>query len=82
VGLYERVIPQPGRSAALSISEIVVSIVGWVVTIVVLAVAGYMGWLRPTGLAGRTRAEKEKDRQRDVAAKWLKKDGEQTGGPH
>jgi hypothetical protein len=41
-----------------------------------------MGWLGRTGLAGRTRVEQEKDRQQDVAAKWLKKDDERTGGPH
>jgi len=57
-------------------SEIVVGIVDWVIAIVVLAVGAYMGWLGPTGFAGRTRAEKEKDRQQDVAAKWLEKDGE------
>jgi hypothetical protein len=54
----------------------------WVITIVVLAVGACMGWLGPTGFAGRTRAGKEKDRQRDVAAKWLKKDGERASGPH
>ena len=56
-------------------------IMEWVVAVVVLAVAGYMGWLRPTGLLGRTRAEKEKDIQQDIAAKWLEKDGEQSNGP-
>ena len=54
----------------------------WVITFVVLAVAGYVGWLGPTGLLGRTRAEKDKDLQQDAAAKWLKKDGEHTGPPH
>ena len=73
---------RPGRSAALSISEIIVGIMDWVITIVVLAVGGYMGWLRPTGLAGRTRVEQEKDRQQDVASKWLRKDDERTSGPH
>jgi hypothetical protein len=55
---------------------------GWGITIVVLVVGWYMGWLRPTGLAGRSREEKEKDRQQDVAAKWLKKGSGQTDGPH
>jgi hypothetical protein len=46
------------------------------ITLVVLGVAGYFGWLRPTGLAGRSSAEREQDAQRDAVAKWLKKDGE------
>jgi hypothetical protein len=54
---------------------------GWLITIVVLVVGGYMGWLRPTGLAGRTPAEKAEERQQDAAAEWLKKDGERTNGP-
>jgi hypothetical protein len=54
---------------------------GWIIAIVVLVACGYMGWLRPTGLAARTGAEKDEDRQQDVAAKWLKKDGERTDGP-
>jgi hypothetical protein len=54
---------------------------GWIIIIVVLVVFGYMGWLRPTGLARRTSAENEEDRQQDVAAKWLKKDGERNDGP-
>ncbi len=56
-------------------------ITGWLITIIVLALCGYMGWLRPTGLAGRTRAEEQKERQQDAAAEWLKKDGERTDGP-
>ena len=47
----------------------------WLVIIVVL-VALCAGMLRPTGLAGRTRAEEEKERQQDAVAKWLKKDGD------
>ncbi len=57
-------------------------IMDWVITIVVLAVGGYVGWLGPTGLAGRTRAEQGKERQQDAVAKWLKKDDERTSGPH
>jgi hypothetical protein len=47
-----------------------------VITVVVLAICWYMGWLRPTGLAGRTSAQREEDGREDTAAKWLKKDGE------
>jgi hypothetical protein len=52
------------------------SLTNVLVTIVVLAVCAYFGFLRPTGLAGRTRAEDEKGRRRDLAAKWLNKDDE------
>ena len=52
------------------------NIVYWIVTGVVVSVLWYNGMLRPTGLAGRTREEREKERQQDVAANWLKKDGE------
>ena len=52
------------------------SITNILITVVVLAVAAYFGWLRPTGLAGRNSAEREEDARRDVASKWLKKDGE------
>jgi hypothetical protein len=47
----------------------------------VLVALWYMGLLRPTGLASRTRAEEETERRQDVAAEWLKKDGEQTKPP-
>jgi hypothetical protein len=60
----------------LSISEIAMSITSLVITIVVLAVFGYMGWLRPTGLASRTRTQREEDSRQDIAAKWLKKDSD------
>ena len=43
-------------------------------TVIVLAACAYAGILRPTGLAGRTRAENEESRRRDVASKWLNKD--------
>jgi hypothetical protein len=59
----------------------VMGIIGWLVAIVVLIALGYLGVLRPTGLASRTRAEEETERQQDAAAKWLKKDGEQTKPP-
>ena len=44
------------------------------VTIIVLGVCAYFGFLRPTGLAGRTRADEEEERQRELATKWLNKD--------
>jgi hypothetical protein len=53
-----------------------VGILYWLVMIVVLVALWYAGILRPTGLAGRTRAEEEKERQQDAVAKWLKKDGD------
>ena len=56
-------------------------VIGWLVAAVVLVALWYLGLLRPTGLAGRTRAEEEKERQQDIVAKWLKKDGERTNGP-
>ena len=40
------------------------------VTLVVLGVAGYFGWLRPTGLASRNSAEREED-----ARRYLEKHG-------
>jgi len=46
----------------------------WLLAVVVMAVCAYAGVLRPTGLAGRKRAEEEEERRRDVAAKWLNKD--------
>jgi hypothetical protein len=52
-----------------------VGILYWLVIIVVLVALWYAGILRPTGLAGRTRAEEEKERQQDAVAKWLEKDG-------
>ncbi len=41
----------------------------------------FAGWIRPTGLLGRTCAEQQQENQRDAAANWLKKDGEPTKGP-
>jgi hypothetical protein len=55
-----------------------VNLINWLVIIAVLAAFWYSGMLRPTGLAGRTRAEEEEENQQDAAAKWLKKDGEQN----
>jgi hypothetical protein len=63
------------------ISEAIVSITGLIIAIVVLGICWYMGWLRPTGLAGRNRAQREEDNRQDVATKWLDKDGDQTKGP-
>ena len=56
------------------------SITNVLVTIAVLAVCAYFGFLRPTGLAGRTRSEDEEERRRDLAAKWLNKDDEPRPG--
>jgi hypothetical protein len=53
----------------------------WLLVIAVLITMTFAGWIRPTGLLGRTRAEQEQENQRDAAVKWLKKDGEQTKGP-
>jgi predicted negative regulator of RcsB-dependent stress response len=50
------------------------SITNLLITVVVLGVAGYFGWLRPTGLWSRNAAEREEDTRRDVATKWLNKD--------
>jgi hypothetical protein len=44
-------------------------------TVIVLGLCAYFGVLRPTGLASRTRAEREEDQRRDLASKWLNKDG-------
>ena len=46
----------------------------WLLTLGVLIVLAFTGVLRPTGLAGRTSAEREQDVQRDAVAKWLGKD--------
>ena len=43
-------------------------------TVIILGVFAYAGILRPTGLAGRRRAEDEEERRRDLATKWLDKD--------
>jgi hypothetical protein len=50
----------------------------WLLVIVVLVAMTFAGWIRPTGLLSRTRAQEEQDSQRDAVAKWLEKDGEQT----
>lgn len=52
------------------------SLTNVLVTIVMLAVGAYFGFLRPTGLAGRTRTQDEEERRRDLAAKWLNKTDE------
>jgi hypothetical protein len=53
----------------------------WLMTIGVLAALWYAGWLRPTGLWSRSRAEDEKERQQDMASNWLKKDAERDHSP-
>jgi hypothetical protein len=44
-----------------------------IVSILVLAALAYAGVLRPTGLANRTRVQREEDRHRSIIAKWFKK---------
>jgi hypothetical protein len=58
----------------MSSQEIMMSLNSVLLTIVVLAVCAYFGVLRPTGLGSRTGAEREEDRRRDLAEKWLDKD--------
>ena len=48
-------------------------VISWIILIAALAVLAYAGVLRPTGLASRTSAQREEDRNRSVIAKWLKK---------
>ena len=50
------------------------------ISTIVLAVCAYFGLLRPTGLAGRTPAERAEDERRDLASKWLNKDDGQKQG--
>jgi hypothetical protein len=50
----------------------------WLLVIAVLFAMTFAGWIRPTGLLSRTRAEDEQQGQRDAVAKWLEKDGDQT----
>jgi hypothetical protein len=50
----------------------------WLILIVVLVVGWRLGWIRPTGLAGRNRDEKEADHGRDAAQRWIKKHGDDT----
>lgn len=51
----------------------VVDIIYWLLIIVLLVVLALAGVLRPTGLAGRTRAQNEEDRNRSIVGRWLKK---------
>ena len=44
------------------------------IIVAIIAALAYAGILRPTGLAGRTRAEEETERQRAAAARVLDKD--------
>jgi hypothetical protein len=62
----------PGYFQTTILAEIVVGILYWFVIIVVLVALWYSGMLRPTGLAGRPRADEEKEGQQDAVAKWLK----------
>ncbi|HEX3860797.1 MAG TPA: hypothetical protein VHY35_03825 [Stellaceae bacterium] len=48
-------------------------IVHWLLTPGILIVLAFAGVLRPTGLAGRTGAERRQDAWREAVAKWLNK---------
>jgi hypothetical protein len=62
------------RCAANSnIGVTVLNIFYWILAIVLLVVLAYAGVIRPTGLAGRTRAQEEHDRNRSNVARWLNK---------
>jgi len=50
-----------------------VSYTSLIVAILVLGVLAYFGVLRPTGLASRTGAQREDDRNQSLVAKWLRK---------
>ena len=52
------------------------SITYWIILIVVLVAGWWMGWIRPTGLAGRNREGRETDRRRGAAERWLDKHGD------
>jgi hypothetical protein len=52
----------------------IMSLYSMLFTVIVLGVCAYFGLLRPTGLASRTRVEREEDQRRDLASKWLNKD--------
>jgi hypothetical protein len=43
------------------------------IVIAIIAALARMGFLRPTGLLGRSRADEETERQRDAAARVLDK---------
>ncbi len=51
------------------------------IVIAVVAALAYAGLLRPTGLLGRSRADEETERQRDAAARVLKKIDEASDQP-
>jgi hypothetical protein len=76
LGFRERVFPDAQEARSL-FPEVAVGILYWLVMIAVLVGLWYAGLLRPTGLAGRTRAEEEKERQQDAVARWLKKGGDE-----
>ncbi len=51
------------------------------IMIAVVAALAYAGLLRPAGLLGRSRADEETERQRDAAARVLKKIDEASDQP-
>jgi len=51
----------------------VVDIIYWLLIVVLLVVVALAGVLRPTGLAGRTHAQNEENRNRSIVGRWLKK---------
>lgn len=51
----------------------VVDIIYWLLIVVLLVVVALAGVLRPTGLAGRTQAQNEENRNRSIVGRWLKK---------
>ena len=55
-----------------------VSVISLIIAIVVLVVLAYAGVLRSTGLAGRTGAQREDDRNRATIANWLKYRGPES----
>jgi hypothetical protein len=51
------------------------------VLMAIVAALAYVGFLRPTGLLGRLRADQETERQRDAAARVLEKAEESSDRP-
>ena len=45
-------------------TEIALNTIYWLLVIAVLTVMTFAGWIRPTGLLGRTPAEREQEKQR------------------
>ena len=60
-------------AANSNIGVTVLNVFYWTLAIVLLVVLAFAGVIRPTGLAGRTRAQGENDRDRSNIARWLNK---------